>query len=148
MSTILCLDLGTKTGWAFKNDDGSITHGVENFSKKKNQADGIKYFNFKNWLNNFRESVKRIDYVVYEKVNGHKGLYAAHTYGGFMAMLMSWCEHHNIFYESIPVGTIKKRITGIGNATKQQMIDAVKARGFNPINDNDADALAILLIVS
>ena len=42
------------------------------------------------------------------------------------------------------VGTIKKFITGKGNAGKKQVIKAIKARGFDPQDDNQADALAIL----
>ena len=45
----------------------------------------------------------------------------------------------------MPVGTIKRFIAGKGNADKQAVIDAVRARGFDPADDNEADALAILL---
>jgi Holliday junction resolvasome RuvABC endonuclease subunit len=45
----------------------------------------------------------------------------------------------------VPVGTIKRYIAGKGNADKQAVIAAVRARGFNPSDDNEADALAILL---
>ena len=45
----------------------------------------------------------------------------------------------------MPVGTIKKFLTGQGNANKQAIIDAARARGFAPADDNEADAIAILL---
>ena len=51
----------------------------------------------------------------------------------------------SIAYQGVPVGTIKRHITGKGNADKAAVIAAVRARGFNPIDDNEADALAILL---
>nr|WP_253307849.1 hypothetical protein [Rickettsia endosymbiont of Ceutorhynchus assimilis] len=41
-------------------------------------------------------------------------------------------------------GTIKKHITGKGNATKYAVIDAVKSKGFSPKDDNEADSLALL----
>ena len=44
-----------------------------------------------------------------------------------------------------PVGTIKRFIAGKGNADKTAVIEAVRARGFNPADDNEADAIAILL---
>ena len=50
-----------------------------------------------------------------------------------------------VAYEGVPVGTIKRFISGKGNADKQAVIAAVRARGFNPADDNEADALAILL---
>ena len=43
------------------------------------------------------------------------------------------------------MGTIKRHVTGQGNADKQAVIAAVRARGFAPADDNEADALAILL---
>ena len=59
--------------------------------------------------------------------------------------LSAWCEHHGIPYEGVPVGTIKRFATGKGNADKAAMVAAMKARGFNPADDNEADALALLL---
>ena len=44
----------------------------------------------------------------------------------------------------MPVGTIKKHITGKGNAPKEDVIAAVKNKGFLPIDDNEADSLALL----
>lgn len=38
-----------------------------------------------------------------------------------------------------------KHATGQGNANKDAMIEAVKARGFKPQDDNEADAIALLL---
>jgi Holliday junction resolvasome RuvABC endonuclease subunit len=43
------------------------------------------------------------------------------------------------------VGTIKRYATGKGNASKNEVIAAMRARGFEPADDNEADAIAILL---
>ena len=61
-----------------------------------------------------------------------------------MATLTSWCEHHKIPYQGVPVGTIKKHATGKGNAGKQDMVEAMQAKGHPITDDNEADALAIL----
>ena len=50
-------------------------------------------------------------------------------------------------YQGVPVGTIKKFLTGQGNANKPAMIAAAQTRGFSPADDNEADAIAILLWV-
>ena len=42
-------------------------------------------------------------------------------------------------------GTQYGDATGKGNADKQAMIAAVRERGFEPADDNEADAIAILL---
>src|SRR5690606_19315061 len=77
-------------------------------------------------------------------VRRHVGVDAAHAYGGFMAHLTAWCEHHQIPYRGVPVGTIKKHATGKGNAGKDAVIAAVRAWSFDPVDDNEADALALL----
>jgi len=45
----------------------------------------------------------------------------------------------------VPVGTIKRFATGKGNANKAAMMEAARKRGFSPTDDNEADAIAILL---
>ena len=70
---------------------------------------------------------------------------AAHVYGGLLATLTAWCEQRGIAYQGVPVGTIKRFIAGKGNADKAAVIAAVRARGFSPADDNEADAIAILL---
>ena len=44
----------------------------------------------------------------------------------------------------MPVGTIKRHITGKGNADKQAVIAAVQGARLRPADDNEADALALL----
>ena len=61
-----------------------------------------------------------------------------------MATLTSWAELRGVPYAGVPVGTIKRQWAGSGNAAKQAMIAAARARGFSPTDDNEADALAIL----
>ena len=61
-----------------------------------------------------------------------------------MATPTAWAELRGIPYEGVPVGTIKRHDTGKGNADKETMIAAARARGFSPADDNEADAIAIL----
>ena len=68
-----------------------------------------------------------------------------HQGGGAGSTLTAWCEQHGIAYQGVPVGTIKRHITGKGNADKAAIIAAVRGRGFAPADDNEADAIAILL---
>lgn len=144
---ILALDLGTHTGWAVRDANGSITSGTEDFTPRRFEGGGMRYLRFKQWLTELKAMLGSIDVVYFEEVRRHKGVDAAHTYGGFMAHLTAWCEHHAIPYQGIPVGTIKKFITGSGNANKQAVIDAVRKRGFAPADDNEADALALLSFI-
>ncbi|WP_375679619.1 crossover junction endodeoxyribonuclease RuvC [Bartonella sp. AP7XZML] len=145
--TILCLDLGTKTGWALRDADGFITSDTEHFQSHRFEGGGMRYLRFKKWLTELKRSVDEIDAVYFEEVRRHVGTDASHVYGGFLATLTAWCEHHQIPYEGIPVGTIKKAMTGKGNASKEEMIKAMCAKGHAPCDDNEADALAILYLM-
>ena len=141
---ILSLDLGTKTGWALSNKHGRILSGTAYFRPRRFEGGGMRYLRFERWLNETRNIAGEIEAVYFEEVRRHLGVDAAHAYGGFLASLTAWCEEYRLPYEGVPVGTIKKFITGKGNAGKQAVIHAVKSLGHNPEDDNEADAIALL----
>jgi len=143
-TTILALDLGTQTGWALTSRDGSITSGNQSFKPQRFEGGGMRFLRFKRWLTDIKQCNDGIDQVVFEEVRRHVGVDAAHAYGGFMGQLTAWCEHHQIPYQGIPVGTIKKHATGKGNASKDEMVAAVRGRSHNPADDNEADAIGLL----
>ena len=145
-TTILALDLGTTTGWALRGSDGHISSGSESFRPQRFEGGGMRYLRFKRWLTDIKQCNASIDQVVFEEVRRHAGVDAAHAYGGFMGQLTAWCEHHQIPYQGVPVGTIKKHATGKGNASKDEMVAAVRARGHSPADDNEADAIALLYL--
>ena len=142
--SILALDLGTTTGWALRGRDSAISSSSEAFKPQRFEGGGMRYLRFKRWLTEIKQSCDGIDAVYFEEVRRHAGVDAAHAYGGFMAHLTAWCEHHQIPYQGVPVGTIKKHATGKGNANKDQMIGAARLRGHAPADDNEADAIALL----
>jgi len=145
LKTILALDLGTTTGWALRDQAGSIAHGFVSFKPQRFEGGGMRFLRFKRWLTEIKATTEHgIDAVYFEEVRRHLGVDAAHVYGGLMATLTSWCEHHQIPYEGVPVGTIKRHISGKGNASKDDVIKAVCELGFAVSDDNEADALALL----
>jgi len=143
-TTILALDLGTTTGWALRGSDGHITSGPESFRPQRFEGGGMRFLRFKRWLTEIKQSCDEIDCLHFEEVRRHVSTDAAHAYGGFLATLTAWCEHHQIPYQGVPVGTIKKHATGKGNASKDEMVATARARGHAPADDNEADALALL----
>lgn len=104
----------------------------------------MRYLRFKRWLSEMRQLSGEIHSVYFEEVRRHAGVDAAHVYGGLLATLTAWCEHHNIAYQGVPVGTIKKHATGKGNASKGDVIAAMRSLGHPVSDDNEADALALL----
>jgi len=157
---IIGIDLGTKCGWAVLGN-GQITDkgkriesGTWDFKAKRHEGGGMRYVRFANAL---RELLDRWDFrtgendrsvhVAFEEVRRHRGVAAAHVYGGLMATLQSVLEdrEYKIPYVSIPVGTIKKHATGKGNASKEEMIASAKKEweeeSWELADDNEADAL-------
>ena len=141
--SILALDLGTRTGWAMRTA-GQFFSGYMDFKGNRHEGGGMRFLRFRRWLDEAWKSKPQA--VYYEEVRRHLGTDAAHIYGGLLATLTAWCEEHSIPYCGIPVGTIKKSITGgKGNASKAEVIAAVQAKGFPDVmDDNQADALALL----
>ena len=144
-SEVLALDLGTTTGWAMLCN-GKVVSGSQSFKPQRFDGGGMRYLRFIRWLTELCDVGKPIPKrVVFEEVRRHAGVDAAHAYGGFLSHLQSFCEQREIPYEGVPVGAIKKHATGKGNANKVQMIQAVRALGYCPFDDNEADAIALLL---
>jgi Holliday junction resolvasome RuvABC endonuclease subunit len=150
MTRILALDLGTACGWARNTGDtvrhdeaAALQYGTFDLRAGRFSGGGMRFVRFEQELNNF---VGLIDQVVFEEVRRHRGTDAAHVYGGLLAVLTAWCEKNSIPYEGVPVQAIKKFISGSGNADKETVIKAVKGRGYSPTDDNQADAIALLLL--
>lgn len=144
-ASILALDLGSATGWAIRNSRCRILHGTVEFRPTRFEGGGMRYLRFSKWLDQTLEVTGGIDAVYFEEVRRHVGTDAAHVFGGLLATLTSWCEAHGIPYQGVPVGTWKRHACGKGNADKQAVIAAMRERGFEPSDDNEADAIAILL---
>ncbi|WP_353280915.1 crossover junction endodeoxyribonuclease RuvC [Wolbachia endosymbiont (group B) of Tholera decimalis] len=144
--SILTLDLGKQTGWAILHD-GIVQSGSESFHTSRFSGGGMVFLNFRKWLNEMKEKFPSIETVYFEEVRRHLGTDAAHCYGGFLAVLSAWCEENHIPYQSVPVKTIKRFITGKGNASKSEVIEAIREKSFSPRDDNQADALALMFYV-
>lgn len=143
--SLLALDLGSTLGWAVRLADGTVTSGTATFRPGRFEGGGMGWLRFRRWLDSMAASAGPLGSIVFEEVRRHAGTTAAHVYGGFLAHLTAWCEGAGVPYQGVPVGTIKRFATGKGNAGKEAVIAAMRARGFAPADDNEADALALLL---
>lgn len=147
----LALDLGTRLGFAIRHADGRIESGARDFSPERHEGDGLRFLRFRAWLHDTKQRLElageQLALIRYERVDfvpAYAGANAAHIYGGNRATVTMWAEHHGIPYEGVPVGTIKKALTGSGRAKKQDIVAAVKRLGFKPATHDEADALAVL----
>jgi len=142
---VLALDLGTTTGWALRGRDGGIASGTMTFRPGRFEGGGMRFLRFRAWLTEVADLSGGLARIAFEEVRRHVSTDSSHVYAGFLATLTAWCEQAGIAYEGVPVGTIKRFATGRGNADKAAMVAAMRARGFAPTDDNEADAIALLL---
>jgi crossover junction endodeoxyribonuclease RuvC len=143
--TILALDLGHKTGWCLgRKEYGTWESPGENIGEQLRQfmlwlsgkvVDADKYFRCE-------LPATSIDLVVYERphLRGWAASFSLVGRAAVVEMIRS-----NSKCSSVHSATIKKFITGSGRATKEDVIAAVKKRGFKPKDDNAADAIALWL---
>ena len=115
------------------------------FKPSRFEGGGMRYLRFHHWLGEMAWLARGLERVVFEEVRAHAGTDAGHIYGGFLGLLTAWCEQRAVPYEGVPVGMIKRFSTGKGNASMEAVIAAMRARGFAPADNNEADALALLL---
>lgn len=141
---ILTIDLGSHTGWCLRSGANTVS-GVWHLKGNRFEGGGMRFVRFEQQLDTLAKDTD-VKLVAFEEVHRHRGTDAAHIYGGLLAVLCAWCEKRKIPYHGVGVGTIKKHVTGKGNADKPQMIAAVRKHGFEPEDDNEADAIALMLL--
>ena len=139
---ILALDLATRTGWAIVRDGRVIESGVQDFTKRRGESNGLLFLRARKWLSEFGQPAHP-DLVAYE---------AAHFRGGaateICVGLQTRAQEQAAVWgvESAPVatGTLKRWATGKGSADKAAMIAwAAGKLGRQPEDDNEADAVAV-----
>lgn len=130
---ILALDPATQIGFASDEKSGSFSLGKTRPEKL------LTLFEF------IKETVLRekITHIVYEKPSGSH--YNSLVSGASMeGVILLYCEMKGLYFMDYSPSAIKKFATGIGNCGKEEVIAAVKEWGYEPIDDNEADALALL----
>lgn len=144
--TTLALDLATTTGFAIARDDGRIESGTEVFGPRSNEGPGGRFLRMRRWLVDTKAAHDPLRLIAFERVHhvGEGQAYAAQLYGGFLAVVLMFAEHHQIECRGYQIQKIKQAWTGKGNAKKPDMIARCRELGFNPVDDNEADAIALL----
>lgn len=132
---LLCLDLGVTTGWAILTGRDQVFSGTVQWQGTLSR----RLYDFWVWLGQ-RMAVEEI---VYERPFAKMDKANASLHGMAGVVLMSAYDHE------VPVTAyapkeLKKLITGKGNATKQEMVEAIVAKHGKVHDHNEADALALL----
>lgn len=142
---ILALDIALKTGFAY-GAEGQVTFGTRDFTglAKDNAVRGRR---FRHWLCELMTEIEPQKLVIEAPV------YFSGQRGGATALLhgLAWEAHRAAELRGIPRKevypvSIKKFITGNARAKKPEVMRAVMNRGYQITNDNEADAVALLLL--
>jgi len=141
---ILAVDLATKTGWALWTPEWDAPEsGVVDFSPGRGESPGMRFVKFRAWLNRITEQFSP-DLYVYEAAH-HRGGAATEVCVGLATRVVEAAAGAGANYVPVRTTTLKKFATGAGNAGKPEMIEAAHKRwGFQPKDDNQADALMLL----
>lgn len=148
MGIFVGLDLGTACGFSVMmnvpNKGTSFMSGTWDCSiKVGHDSPALRFAKFEAHLRDVLR-LGDVTCVFYELVRAHKGPQAGHIYGGFLTTLQRVCDEFGVPFRGLEVGQVKKFATGKGNAGKDQMIAAARALGYEPVDDNEADAIHIL----
>ena len=139
---ILALDLATTTGWA-TNALNRVSGTIE-FALKRGESPGMRFLRCRAWLNEFHELTNaRLDILCYEQAH-HRGGAATACCVGLVTVAQSFAAENGIELMPVHTATLKKFATGSGRANKQDMIEAARTRGWQPVDDNEADAQLLL----
>ena len=139
---ILALDLAIKTGWAASGNPARS--GVTVFDVKRGESPGMRFLRARAWLNDvFKLLGGNIKVIAYEQAH-HRGGAATSVGVGLVTEVLAFAAANKIELMPVHTATLKKWATGHGKADKDMMIARSKQFGYNPVDDNEADACLIL----
>ena len=139
-NNILALDIATKTGWRTKTSSG-----VWDLKPNRGESEGMRVVRFKSKVKELI-LLENINLVAYERPAGmHKS--SIMVASEMVGVLKDLCIEMNVELSCYSASEIKKFATGKGNARKELMIDYAIKKGFNPKDDNEADAIHLYNLV-
>lgn len=138
---ILALDCATKCGYACLID-GHIESGVQDFTKRRGESNGMMFLRFRAWLKTFNAA--NIKLVVYELAH-YRGGAATEICTNLTGRAQEFAAEIGAETLSVHSATLKKFATGSGKASKEDIqAKMLQETGRAPIDDNEADAFFLL----
>jgi hypothetical protein len=145
MESMLALTFGHRLGWALLSTDGTITSGRANLPPYDAQRPGQRFLRLRGWLTETKAAAGGLRAVLFDEQTGAQPLAEVHHFGGMVATVGAWCEHHRIGYEAAPSGLWIRAITGQPNASAGELIAALRSIGHAAGSAEEARALGMLL---
>jgi Holliday junction resolvasome RuvABC endonuclease subunit len=141
----MACDLGTCTGWAVALPGAEPVYG--HWRLPSDRGDGAFFNRFRQLLlDHITVHAPRL--IVYEApliTASATSVSTVMRLFGLAAHTLEIAYAREVRCEAANNSTVKKYVTDNGRAKKPEVMDAIRARGWNPENDNVGDALAVLL---
>lgn len=137
------LDLATKTGWCVAQDGKILASGVQDFSKRRGESNGILFFRFRKWMAELmRTCPAEPSVVVYERAH-YRGGAATEICVGLQTHAQGMAAELGIESAGVTTGELKAFACGYGGRkTKEDVMrKAEGVLGRKPLDDNEADAV-------
>src|SRR5215467_8863426 len=149
LSRVVCVDCGTRTGWAVGLPDGSVESGFQEFDVRRGESPGMRFLRFRIWLTQVCEDIAP-EVLVFEQAH-HRGGSATEVGVGLATRVVEVAASLGIEHKAVQASALKQFATGDGGAGKPQMVAAAVAlyphfaeRAVVAQDDNEADALLML----
>ena len=133
---ILAIDAAQTLGFCSGKESG--THQIKIGRK---EPIGVKIPRFKEWLNNYLDKNKDINFIVYELPTGR--WYNSLKSGCWLeSIIILTCFERGMGYLGVSATEIKKFACNNGRASKEDMVNSAKKEwDFEIIDNNHADSL-------
>ena len=138
---ILALDLATRTGWA-EQVGKEKDYGSVDFSVGRGESPGIRFLKMRKWLTD-KHVRGAYELVIYEQPH-HRGGAATMVCVGLACEVQAFAAMHHLDLTNVHTATLKKWATGNGRASKEDMVRTAVSLGYQPMNDDEADAIHLL----
>lgn len=147
---VLALDLGGKTGYALRHGENTVSGrwNVGPPARKKGEPKEPwrdRFQRFRDKLLEVQNSTGLLSAIVYERVEHHNGVAAAHCYAGYRLTLLNYAAQFSVPVYDFTSTQWKSLATGTGGGRKAGSLATVRALGYEPIDDNESDAICLLI---
>jgi Holliday junction resolvasome RuvABC endonuclease subunit len=114
-------------------------------SVRRDESSGMRLMRLRENLSVF-EATHGIDLIAFEASRNSKFGNAVRVAGAIQGVVELWCLDHNVQYKGYSATTIKKHACNYGQANKEKMIAAARAKwpGVPITSEDQADAMWVL----
>jgi Holliday junction resolvasome RuvABC endonuclease subunit len=128
---VIGIDPGMSTGWAYTTDNGMVIAGTWSLKEEDNHPLVVLFRNICNLIDDVNPEL-----VCYEEPVA-RGM-AAKSLNRQMGVIILACEVCATPHYPVNPGTLKKHATGKGNATKEEMAEALWGKREDYQDDHNA----------